>query len=108
MMSPRLLYAFLFGLPMLLGPFSARSDDTDHAPERSVDLTSSYQDLSFSGTISTADIGGDCVYKIPSLTIRFARGDGQLTKAIYLDQFRIVVVAPTGLKRTLLKELFRR
>jgi hypothetical protein len=89
----------LIGMSLAVG---ARSEELEVVPERSVDITGTFLNLDFTGVIETAERGDDCVYKIPSLTIHFARRAGLATMAINLDQFRIVVAAPNK-KRLLLQ-----
>jgi hypothetical protein len=62
--------------------------------------------LSFGGIIETAESGADCIYKIPTLTIRFAKQEGLATTAINLDKFRVVIFASAGDKRTLLERRY--
>ncbi|HTO59682.1 MAG TPA: hypothetical protein VMM15_00355, partial [Bradyrhizobium sp.] len=47
--------------------------------ERSVDITSRFLNLSFEGVTETRDGWFSCSYKIPILTIRFARQQGLAT-----------------------------
>jgi hypothetical protein len=96
----RFLCASLLSLLAVTPCSVARSDDTKSTQERSADLTSSFLDLGFIGSIQIKESGDECIYEIPSLTIRFLKIAGRLTKTIYLDQFRIVVVASDEARKT--------
>jgi hypothetical protein len=104
-MFSRLPVAVLFYCVGIVCSIGARSSETASALERSVDLTTEFLQLSFSGVLTSGESGGDCVYRIPTLKIRFAKGD-YLAKAIQLDQFRIIVVAPEGQNRALLERRY--
>jgi hypothetical protein len=72
----------------------AQSGDTETQPERSLDLTGSYQELRFTGSIHIEESGDECLYEIPALTIGFIDTYRPFPTAVQLDQFRIVVFAP--------------
>jgi hypothetical protein len=94
-------FAKIFAASLLVAAHcaGARSDDSESARERSADLTSTFQDLGFTGSVRIEESGDECIYEIPALTIRFLRSDGSLTKTIQLDQFRVVVVASEEAKK---------
>lgn len=86
------LHSMLSVMFAALLPRYARAEAAP-VPERSVDITSSFLNLSFEGIVNTADAGEYCVYRIPALTIRFTRREGLAATAINLDAFRVAVFA---------------
>lgn len=71
----------------------AQSRDTETQPERSLDLTGSYQELGFTGSVHIEESGSECLYEIPALTIGFIDTYRPFPTAVQLDQFRIVAFA---------------
>jgi hypothetical protein len=93
---PRLSHSLLLALLLCLSnPASARTADTG-GDERRVDITSDFLELGFAGTVEITETTSECLYRIPTLSIRFLKLEGRLTKAIYLSQFQVVAVGVRG------------
>ena len=84
---------------LLAATLGAQSADTETRPERSLDLTGSYQELRFAGSINIEESGSECLYEIPALTIDFSDTYRPFPTAVQLDQFRIVVFAPEAARK---------
>jgi hypothetical protein len=83
----------------VLSPSCAKTGDAEAYRERSLDLASSYQELSFAGSVEIEESDDECLYQISALTIRFLKSYRPFPTSVHLDQFRTVVVAPGAANR---------